>query len=101
MRESAFTSCGHTASLAFATLCTQAAVSNRSKTVILLDHLVSSCEQRRGNGNAKHSRGLSVYDELELARLNDRQISRFCPLEDATYIDADLTQSIWKVDDVA
>jgi hypothetical protein len=54
------------------------------------DHLVGAGEEIRGDGEAEHG-DLCVDNQLELVRLNDRQVRRLLALEDATSIDADLT----------
>src|SRR5262249_54379256 len=58
------------------------------------DHLVGGREERRRNGEAKQPGGLGVDNQLELARLHDRQVRRLGALEDATRIDAHLTPRI-------
>jgi hypothetical protein len=58
-------------------------MSNCSKTVALFDHLVGDCEQRRRHGQAEHPGSHRVDDQLELARLYDRQVLRLGVLEDA------------------
>ena len=55
----------------------------------------------RRHGEAEHPGGLGVDDQLELARLHDRQVRRLGALEDAAGIDADLTPRIRKVGSVA
>src|SRR5262245_11820697 len=52
----------------------------------LLDDLVSAGEQRRRHRQAEHPRGLGVNDQLELGRLDDRQVGRFCAQENAARI---------------
>src|SRR5262249_51888906 len=58
------------------------------------DHLVGGDEQLVRHGEAEHPRGLGVDDELELARLHDRQIRGLRALEDAAGIDPELTPCI-------
>src|SRR5215831_10508099 len=55
-----------------------------------LDHLVGECEQLVWNGEAKRLRGLEIDDKFELRRLQNRQIGRFLPFENAADIDTDL-----------
>ena len=50
--------------------------------------------QQSRHFEAEHPCGLHVDDELELGRLDDRQVRRLRTLEDATGVDADLTISI-------
>src|SRR5262249_60088186 len=50
-------------------------------TEISLDHLVGDCEDARRHGEAERLRGLHVDHQLELARLDDRQISGLRALE--------------------
>src|SRR5262249_46928482 len=66
-----------------------------------LDHLVGGREQFVRHGEAEHPGGRGVDDELELARLHDRQIRRLRALEDATGIDPNLTKPIDNVRSVA
>src|SRR5215510_2929015 len=65
------------------------------------DHLVGGREERRRHGEAKQPGGLGVDNQLELARLHDRQVRGLGALEDATRIDAHLTPRIWKAGSVA
>src|SRR5438876_12061033 len=58
------------------------------------DHLVGGREQSVRHGEAEHPGGRGVDDQLELARLHDRQIRGLYALEDATGIDADVTPRI-------
>src|SRR5262249_27884325 len=66
-----------------------------------LDHLVGVGEQRRRNFKAQYPRGLEIDDQLELGRLRDRQVGRLRALEDATGIDAHLTERIDRARSVA
>src|SRR5437660_4524903 len=75
----------------------KAAVSNCSKAPPLFDHLVGDIEQRRWHGEAKHSGGLGIDDQLKLGRLCDRQVCGLGPLEDAAAINADLTPRIREI----
>ena len=47
------------------------------------DHLVRAGKHRGRHGEAQHERRLRVDDELELARLHDRQIRGLRAFEDA------------------
>src|ERR1700752_2292038 len=47
------------------------------------DHLVGGSEQGRRDGDAEHRGGLDVEDQLELARLYNRQVGGLRTLEDA------------------
>jgi hypothetical protein len=67
------------------------------QTPDLFDHLVGNRKQRRRHSKAEHPSGLEVDDQLELARLYDRQVRRPGALEDAAGIDADLTKRIRNV----
>ena len=51
----------------------------------LFDHLVGGDEQRGRHSEAKHPCGLMVDDQLEPARLYDRQIGRLRALEPPTH----------------
>src|SRR3954451_24479589 len=63
------------------------AVSSRSKTSALFDHLIGGGEQRWWHGEAQHPCRRVIDDKLELGGLHDWQVGRFCTLEDATGID--------------
>ena len=67
----------------------------------LFDHLVGGREQCRGHGEAERFRGLEVDDKLNFCGLNHRQVGRLFALEDATRIDADLTERIGRNGPVA
>jgi hypothetical protein len=67
----------------------------------LFDNLVGGREQRRRHGKAEHPGGLMIDDQLELARLYDRQIGRLHALEDAAGIDPELAKRIRNVGSVA
>src|SRR5215831_16691254 len=54
------------------------------------DHLVGEQLQRVGHLDAEQSRRLRVDDELEFARLQDRQFGWLCTFEDLPRVDADL-----------
>jgi hypothetical protein len=45
-----------------------------SKPTSLFDHLVGKCEQLVGDGQAERLRGGEIEHELELGRLNHRQV---------------------------
>ena len=53
------------------------------------DHLVGDGEQRGRHVDAERPGRLQVDDELELGRLQHRQVGRLLALEDAAGIDAD------------
>src|SRR4029077_5795503 len=55
----------------------------------LFDHLIGAGEQR-GNGEAERLGCLEVDGEVELGRLDDRQIGWLLALENATDIDPSL-----------
>ena len=61
--------------------------------------ITSSARASNVGGTSRPSalRGLQVDDELELGRLQDRQIGGICALEDVTGIDADLTTTVGKL----
>ena len=56
----------------------------------LFDHFVGEGEQRGRNREPERPRGLRVDHELELGRLHDWQVRRFCTLQDATNINTRL-----------
>src|SRR5215475_4315975 len=59
----------------------EAAVSNRSKTVALFDHLVGADEKRFRNGQSECLCSLEVYHQLEFGRQLNRQVRGVCTLE--------------------
>jgi hypothetical protein len=56
----------------------------------LLDHLVGARKQRRRHGEPERFGGLEVDHQLELGRLENRQIGRLLALENPADIDAGL-----------
>src|SRR5262245_37010669 len=54
-----------------------------------------------GTFDAECSRGLHVDNELELGRLQDRQVGRLGALEDLTGVDANLTKIVQSIGPVA
>src|SRR5258705_6754383 len=53
----------------------------------LFDHLVSDWEQRRRHGQAEHPGSHGVDDQLEFARLYDRQVRRLLAFENPSHVD--------------
>src|SRR5262245_17397008 len=64
--------------------------SKRYASISLFDHLVGAGEQRRWHVQAERLGGAQVDHQLELGRLQDRQLAGLCALEDAAGIDAGL-----------
>src|SRR5262249_53900153 len=58
----------------------------------LLNHLVGKREHRRGHLKAERLRGFEVDDQLELGRLQNRQIGRSGAFEDSTGVNGDLAK---------
>jgi hypothetical protein len=67
------------------------------QTAPLFDDLVGGHEQFVGHSEAEHPGGLMIDDELELARLHDRQVRGLRALEDAAGIEAALAPRIHNV----
>src|SRR5437870_5551081 len=65
------------------------------------NHLVGAREQRWRHVEAERPRRLEVDDQLQLARLYNRQVRRLSTFEDAAHIGADLTIRIQRVGPVA
>src|SRR6185436_19965737 len=60
----------------------------------LLDYLIRAREHRRRDREPKSLGGLEVDDQLELSRLQDRQLRRRSTLEDAGYIQTELPKNV-------
>jgi hypothetical protein len=52
----------------------------------LIDYFISAAEQRRRHGEAEHSGGLRIDDQLELVRFDNWQLRRLGALKDAANI---------------
>ena len=65
------------------------------------DHLVGEREQIVGDFDAERLRGPEVDHRLELGRLQDRQVSGLCTVENLRGVDAILAISIGNIDTVA
>src|SRR5215468_8775855 len=65
------------------------------------DHLVGAGEQRWRHSEAEYPCRRVIDNKLELGGLHNRQVRRFCTLEDATSIDTDLTIRIRQAGSVA
>src|SRR5262245_26146506 len=61
----------------------QTAVSNRGKTVPLLDQLVGGHQQCLRDRQAQRLCGFEVYGKIEFCRLLDRQLGRTCAFQNA------------------
>src|SRR5512132_1983160 len=57
----------------------------------LFDHLVSATGQRKRDGDAERLGGLEVQEQFNFRDLLDRQLARFCALENPAGINADLS----------
>jgi hypothetical protein len=55
-----------------------------------LDYLISSGQQRFRDGEAERLGGFEVDQQLELDRLDDREVGRFLSFENSAGIEADL-----------
>ena len=60
----------------------------------LFDHLIGARQQHWRNLKAERTRRLTIDDELEFGRLQDREVRRLSALEDAARINADLPERI-------
>src|SRR6516225_9049450 len=52
----------------------------------LIDYFISAAEQRRRHGEAEHSGGARIDDQLELVRFDNWQLRRLGTLKDAANI---------------
>jgi hypothetical protein len=73
---------GHRSARRQCPLCAKSGLMRCNK-ILLFDHLVGACEQRRRDGQAECLRGLQINDQLEFSWRLHRQVRRFLPLEDA------------------
>src|SRR2546423_10526617 len=73
----------------------------RSKTTSSFDHLVRAGKHHRRNFHTERSRSVEVYNELELGRLENRQVDRLGALEEARGIGPDLTKGVEDIGAVA
>src|SRR5262249_5359116 len=64
------------------------------------NHLIGGGEQLVRHSEAEHPSGLVIDDELELARLHDRQVRGLRALEDAAGVDTQLAKHIRNVGSV-
>jgi hypothetical protein len=67
----------------------------------LFDHLVGNRKQIGREAKTKQFGSLSVDDEFELGRLNDRQVSRLAPSKNASDVDTGLPVEVRQIDTVA
>ena len=65
-------------------------LSRCSNVLRLLDDLVGAQEEGFRDFQPDCLGGCEIDDQLELGRLQDRQVSRFFALKDAAYVEADL-----------
>src|SRR5712692_8256727 len=70
-------------------------------SAVSFNHLVGAGEHGRRHVDAEHPGCLQVDDELELARLQHRQVGRVLALEDAAGIDSSLAIRVRKGRSVA
>src|SRR5215831_1907312 len=66
-----------------------------------LDHLVGESKEFIRHSEAEHPGGLGVDNELELCRLQHRQIRGFGALEDTARVNTDLTIGIRNISSIA
>ena len=67
----------------------------------LIDYFISAAEQRRRHGEAEHSGGLRIDDQIELVRFDNWQLRGLGALNDAANILTSLTKCIDNVGSVA
>src|ERR1700736_1505098 len=65
-----------------------------SENAYLFDHLIRAGEERRRNVEAERLRCLEIDHKLEFGRLLHRQVGRLLAFENATDIEADLTERV-------
>jgi hypothetical protein len=67
----------------------------------LIDYFISAAEQRRRHGEAEHSGGLRIDDQIELVRFDNWQLRGLGALKDAANVLTSLTKCIDNVGSVA
>src|SRR5262249_31552842 len=63
----------------------------------LFDQIIGAGENCSRNGEPQCLRGLEVDHKIELGRLFDRKVARFCPAQDLIDIVAGASKQVWKI----
>ena len=91
---SALAICGHSAENAYRRLVPQAAVSNRTKTVFLLDDLIGGHLHDQRYREAERLRRFKIDDEFDLGRLHHGKLGGPLTLEDVIDIEGRLAELV-------